>query len=101
MEKCFFLNFDEKKAHVAIWTAVLALYNLQPTVNELLVWYHDALMGYQGVTGSTRDPKMALKWKKNEKVLSQLILKEFVVNIVIRDIFIVSGDDGWEGGKKK
>ena len=54
-------------------------------------------MGYQGVTGSTRDPKMALKWKKNEKVLSQLILKEFIVNIVIRDIFIVSGDDGWEG----
>ena len=40
---------------------------------------------------------MALKWKKNEKVLSQLILKEFVVNIVMRDIFIVSGDDGWEG----
>ena len=43
---------------------------------------------------------MALKWKKNEKVLSQLILKEFVVNIVIRDIFIVSGDDGWERGRR-
>ena len=54
-------------------------------------------MGYQGVTGSTRDPKIALKWQKNEKVLSQLILKKFVVNNVIRDTFIVSGDDGWEG----